>query len=101
MSLIENEQTKLLAANIDRASSAFIIAGFVTPVVALSYQFPASPPVTVWAVAFSLIWLAVGIGLHLAARHVLRRLKASPSSKATSCSAFPFWLSAWLTPRCA
>jgi len=75
MSAIENEQTKLLAANIDRASSGFTIAGFVTPVVALSYQVPTTPPVTVWTVAFSLIWLAVGIGLHVAARRLLRRLK--------------------------
>ena len=75
MSLVENEQTKLLAANLDRASSAFTIAGFVTPVVALSYQVPTTPPVTAWTVSFSLTWLAVGIGLHVIARRILRRLK--------------------------
>jgi len=32
--LIRNEQTKLLAANLDRLSSAFGIIGVVTPVTA-------------------------------------------------------------------
>ncbi|MBX9933778.1 MAG: hypothetical protein K2Y56_20040 [Methylobacterium sp.] len=75
MSQIENEQTKLLAANLDRASSGFVIAGFVTPVVALSFQVPNSPPISIWTVAFSVIWLFVGTALHLLARRVLRGLK--------------------------
>lgn len=75
MGLVHNEQTKRLAANLDRASSGFMIAGFVTSFAAMSFQVPVTPLVNVWTVSFSVIWLLVGVGLHILARRALRGLK--------------------------
>ena len=76
MSQIRNEQTKLLAGNLDRLSNAFGIIGVVTPVIAWRYEFPTAPPATAKSVAFSLVWFAAAVVLHLMARHLLRRLRA-------------------------
>lgn len=74
MSVVRNEQTKLLAANLDRLSSAFAIIGVVTPVIASSYEFPTAPPMTSKTFAFSMIWFGTAFGLHLLSRYLLRRL---------------------------
>ncbi|HEX8417143.1 MAG TPA: hypothetical protein VF641_06015 [Methylobacterium sp.] len=66
---------KLLAANLDRLSSAFAIIGVITPVIAWSYEFASAPPRTGYSVAFSGIWLVAAASLHLLARRVLRRLQ--------------------------
>ncbi len=75
MSLVRNEQIKLLAGNLDRLSSAFAIIGVVTPVIAWSYEFPTAPPATGKSIAFSLAWFAAAVVLHVLSRHLLRRLR--------------------------
>jgi len=60
VTLIHNERQKLLAANLDRLSSAFAIIGVVTPVIAWSHGFPTAPPWTLASVVLSGIWLSDG-----------------------------------------
>jgi hypothetical protein len=73
MSLIHNEQTKLTATALNNIAVAFIIAGFVAPVVGLGQRLDA--PGDVLSIVLSVIWLGTGSILHLCARLVLRRLK--------------------------
>jgi sugar phosphate permease len=74
VSLIHNEQTKLTATALNNIVVAFVIAGFVGPVVALGYGSDALPKGGV-AILVSLIWLFVGFILHSIAKLILRDLK--------------------------
>jgi hypothetical protein len=74
VSLIHNEQTKLTATALNNIAVAFVIAGFVGPVVALGYGSDALPKGGV-AILVSLIWLFVGFILHSIAKLILRDLK--------------------------
>jgi hypothetical protein len=71
MSLVHNEQTKLTATALNNVAVAFVIAGFVAPIVGLGQSRPAD----IVPVLFSLIWLLTGLVLHLAARLILRTLQ--------------------------
>ena len=73
MSLIENERTKLLATAMNNMAVATIITAVVTPMVRLLYgsQTLISP----YWLAFWLLWLFVGVALHLSAQAILGRLK--------------------------
>jgi hypothetical protein len=64
----------LLASALDRASTVCLTVGVATPVAGLLYGVsPHIGPVTLIALFGD--WLAVAVGLHLAARHLLGRLK--------------------------
>jgi hypothetical protein len=66
---VHNEQVKLLANAIDRASTACIAGGIITPFVGWrSWE-------TSWLVASTDVWLLVAVSLHLLARRVLRGLQ--------------------------
>lgn len=71
MPSIHNEQIKLLANAIDRASTACIAGGVVTPFA--GWLVGHTTPLSLLA-AFVYVWLFVGVGLHLLARRVLRGL---------------------------
>lgn len=74
MSLIHNEQTKLLANALDRASTACIAAGLIAPIVAAANG--GNGFILSWvALLSSGTWILAAIALHLGARRVLRRLQ--------------------------
>ena len=69
MSLIHNERIKLLASAIDRASTACIVVGLLTPLVSGSI-------VADWYTVASVgVWLSMALILHWAANRILGRLK--------------------------
>jgi hypothetical protein len=74
VSIIHNEQTKLTATALNNVAVAFVIAGFVGPAVALGYGSEAVPKGGV-AILISVIWLFVGLILHLIAKLILRDLR--------------------------
>lgn len=68
--LIHNERTKLLANALDRASTAFIAVGVLGQALSLA-------PINGWTRLLSAVsWIIGAVALHLAARHVLGRLKS-------------------------
>jgi len=69
MSLIHNERIKLMANAIDRASTACIVVGLLTPLVSGTIEAD-------WYTAASVcIWLSIALILHWAANRILGRLK--------------------------
>ena len=72
MNLIHNERTKLLAGWLDRASTAVLTIGMITPLAGLLIGL-SLPRVLLFLAAY--FWLTVSLGLHLAARLVLGRLR--------------------------
>lgn len=78
MNLIRNEQTKLLANALDRASTACFTVGIVTPIAGFLYNignFRGLVPVP--ALALGLVgWILGAIALHLLARRVLKGLQS-------------------------
>jgi hypothetical protein len=76
MSLVHNEQTKLLAALLNTLAGGVILAGVIAPLAALSFGLTSAPGIApVWVYGLNVIWLSVGAGLHYIARLVLRRLR--------------------------
>jgi hypothetical protein len=77
MSLIRNEQIKLLANALDRASAACFTVGIATPLAGYLYNvagFRAS--IGIPALLLGLVgWITAAIALHLAARRILKRLR--------------------------
>jgi hypothetical protein len=74
MSLIHNEQTKLLANALDRASTACLTVGIATP--AAGYLYGVNQALgTAFLIAALYTWLFAAIGLHLLARHVIEGLQ--------------------------
>lgn len=77
MSAVFNEQTKLLANTLDRASTACVALGVFGP--AAAYLYGSSEPdwsTPNWRFVIGpLIWLIAAVLLHLAARFALRSLK--------------------------
>ena len=74
MSLVHNEQTKLTATALNNVAVAFVIAGFVGPMVAVGYGSAAMAKDGI-AILVSIIWPFVGFILHSIARLILRDLK--------------------------
>jgi hypothetical protein len=69
MSLIHNERIKLLATALDRASTACIVVGLLTPVVSGAIG------ATWYTIASIAIWLFIALVLHWAGNRILGRLK--------------------------
>lgn len=73
---IHNERVKLLANSLDRASTALVTVGVVTPLVAFFYGNVDKLTIEIWKVAvITYAFLLTALNLHLAARVVLGRLK--------------------------
>ena len=75
MSAVHNEQTKLLANALDNIGVALIVIGVVTPITAIGFEVPTTPPFKPITALFGCIWLSAGLGLHGLARRALRSLK--------------------------
>ena len=76
MSIVQNERTKLTAAAIDRASTACVTIGVIAPVAAAFYSFGGERVGLRTLIIGTIIWLGTAAVHHLAARHILRGLKA-------------------------
>ena len=71
MSLVSNEKTKLLAAALDRASTACVTVGILAPMAAVIYGLPGNSS-PVWAfILATVFWLFAAVVLHMVARNVL------------------------------
>ena len=75
MSLIRNERTKLTATAVSNFGLAVIVAGFVAPLVSLSFSLTTAPQASIGTILVSIVWMATGLLLHLGARWVLRYLQ--------------------------
>ena len=70
--IIRNEQLKLLATLFNNIAAAFIVTGFIVPIIALAYQ-TAIPRGQYW-IAYALLWLATAGLNHQIARYLLARM---------------------------
>ena len=66
--LRDNERLKLLAAALNNLALAFVVAGYIAPVVRADVAPAPSVIVTIF-------WLLLGVGLHGSAQWVLGRLR--------------------------
>jgi hypothetical protein len=73
--LVRNERLKLLANALDRASTACITIGFITPLAAVVYAAGATGLSTGFFVVAGVSWILLGLGLHLLAHQVLGGLR--------------------------
>ena len=74
MNVIHNERAKYLATLVNTAAATSIAAGVIAPLVALTYRVP-GPIAGVTAVLVSVVWLFVGVSLHLVVYVLLGRLR--------------------------
>ncbi|MFL5092785.1 MAG: hypothetical protein ACJ8D7_20670, partial [Xanthobacteraceae bacterium] len=74
VSLIHNERTKLLASALNNTGVATVVTAIIAPIVGFPYGSP-SAAATKWWPLIGLVWLLVGLGLHIAAQVVLGRLR--------------------------
>jgi hypothetical protein len=77
MHLIHNERLKLTANWLNTLAAGAVIAGAVTPMVAIAYGLrPNNDTMTsTIAIVSTAIWLFTGVALHLCARAILGRLR--------------------------
>lgn len=77
MSLVENERAKLTANWLNTLSAGTIIAGCVTPLVAIAYGLrPGGVSLgNSFILALSIGWIVMGVALRLGARIILGRPK--------------------------
>jgi hypothetical protein len=68
LNLIHNARINLLATALNNVALAFIVAGFVAP--AVTGQLPSG-----WHALVTIAWIGLGVGIHLCAQLVLRRLR--------------------------
>jgi hypothetical protein len=73
--LIRNERLKLLANALDRASTACVTIGFITPLTAIVYASGVTGLSTGFFAIASASWILLGLGLHLLAHQVLGGLR--------------------------
>ena len=75
MSLVHNEQTKLLANALDRASTACLTNGILAPIAAAIYSVSGAFVFDAKVVFGGIVWSLMALVLHMSARRVLRRLR--------------------------
>lgn len=76
MSLIHNERTKLTANWLNTLAAGIIVTGAVAPVVAAIYGIPGPSQASYIVLALlTVVWIATGTVLHIAARKLLTRLQ--------------------------
>ena len=76
MSLVHNERVKLTAAWLNGMASAAVAAGVIAPLVAAFYGLTSVPVSTSGLLLGAVLWFAASGALHVAARHILGRLRA-------------------------
>jgi len=72
--LVHNEQMKLAATLFNNVAVAFIVTGFIVPVIAFAYHTTA-PRGNFW-IGYALLWLATAGMNHQMARYLLSRMRA-------------------------
>jgi hypothetical protein len=77
MTLIHNEQTKLIANALDRASTGCFTVGIATPIAGFLYNVGDFGSTVSWLrLTISLTgWLFASVALHFYSRYVLKGLK--------------------------
>lgn len=75
VSLIHNEQTKLLAGALDRASTACFTVGVAAPAAAAIYTRSTVLDILTFALAAA-VWLTAAVVLRLIARSILKGLRS-------------------------
>jgi hypothetical protein len=76
MSLVHNERTKLLANALNTGATSSFAIGVLAPMAAAFYNVGGGTPIRFAVLAVgTAIWILVAIGLHLAARETLKRLR--------------------------
>ena len=68
----ETERRKITAAFVNNIATVFIATGVVGPVVTFTFQLGV-PKSNFWP-AFLVLWMCIGLVLHMTARRVLRGL---------------------------
>jgi hypothetical protein len=76
MSLIENEQTKLLAAALNTGATSCFTVGVLAPMAAVFYNVGAAKPPLLNVAIGMIILVAAALVLHWPARNALRGLKS-------------------------
>jgi len=74
MSLAYNERIKLLATALSNMAVATVVTAIIAPVVGFLYGSPTATA-TRWWWLIGVVWLLVGVGLHIAAQVVVGRLR--------------------------
>jgi hypothetical protein len=72
--LIANERVKLTASWFNALATALVAAGAFAPAAAVLYGLSA-PALGARTIALGLVCVLVGVGLHLAGRAMLKRLR--------------------------
>jgi dipeptide/tripeptide permease len=76
MSLIHNERTKLSATWLNTLAAATVATGVIAPIAAVVFGLPTTVGISLlYFVLAALLWLILGIVLHLGARYILGRLQ--------------------------
>jgi MFS family permease len=65
---IHNERVKLTAGVVSNAGLAFIVAGFIAPIVTGHLALG-------WRLVLALVWIVIGAALHWIARLILGRMQ--------------------------
>ncbi|WP_457103810.1 hypothetical protein [Methylobacterium sp. P5_C11] len=55
MSVVQTEQTKLLATALNNIAVALVVIGVVTPITAISFEIPNAPPLKPGTALFAII----------------------------------------------
>ncbi|MGF9563931.1 hypothetical protein [Neorhizobium sp. JUb45] len=71
--LVQNERLKLAAANLDRLSTAYAVAGFIAPITSLSSS-SSLESLTLKIGVSTAVWLLAALILHWIARQLLGKL---------------------------
>jgi hypothetical protein len=75
MSLVENEQTKLLAAALNTAATSSVTVGILAPIAAAYYNLGNATVLPHTVIIGGFLWFLGAAVLHFAARQILRGLR--------------------------
>ena len=76
MDEVEREQTKLFANALDRASTACLAVGVLTPISAVFFAAPGYSSTPIWIIEFGVgAWMLCTLALHSMAMRALRGLQ--------------------------
>ena len=74
MALVHNERPKVTRERVERRAIATMAAGFIAPIVAVSYGISSAPAARI-SLAIGAIWFFTAIGIHIVARIILGGLQ--------------------------